>query len=181
MRTIMDYYYGINNVWLWSNLFLIPPFIYACYKRFRNQSFSVSLWTDHLSRFGLAFTLLIYIFDSTIKYIADGDQSICQKTLLIHHIASFFIILPIIMNSYIPWWVNPIGFLHGIIVFFPDLPHFQQIYGFAILYFHFRLYRLNINPEGNLKGYSITRFAINFVWAFIIIYRIGDCSNYLPL
>jgi hypothetical protein len=121
----MDCYYAINVVWLWANLFLFFPFLFACFKRFRNQSLEKPLWTDHLCRFGLAFTLIVYTADCIVKYIVDGDQSIPQKCLFIHHIASFFIIMPIICNRSIPWWVNPIGFLHGIIVFFPDLPYFQ--------------------------------------------------------
>ena len=121
----MQCYYGINIVWLWSNLILFFPFLYACVKRFRNQALDKSLWTDHLTRIGLAFTLVVYAADCIVKYIVDGDLSIPQKCLLIHHIASFFIIVPIITNKYIPWWVNPIGFLHGIIVFLPDLPLFQ--------------------------------------------------------
>jgi hypothetical protein len=37
-----------------------------------------------------------------------------------HHIASFFVIGPLILNEYIPWWVNPVGFVHGWIVYFDD-------------------------------------------------------------
>lgn len=125
MTTLMSYYYAINNIWLWANLFLVLPFVIACIHRFKNQSLKKELWTDHLCRLGLAFTLLVYAVDCIVKYIVDGDKSICQKCLFIHHIASFFIILPLITNKYMPWWVNPIGFLHGIIVFFPDVLYFQ--------------------------------------------------------
>jgi hypothetical protein len=105
--------FGSGLTCFYSSLFYTPAI-----KRFKNQSLDTHLWTDHLCRFGLAFTLVVYTADCIVKYIVDGDQSIPQKALFIHHIASFFIIMPIITNKYIPWWVNPIGFLHGIIVFF---------------------------------------------------------------
>ena len=84
---------------------------------------------------------------------------------------------PLIINRYIPWWVNPIGFMHGFSVKFPELEILNYIYSICILIFQYGLYQY---PYRNLKGYWITRFAINFVWAFIIMYLVGNCSNYLP-
>jgi hypothetical protein len=175
---IMPLYYAINNFWIWFNLFVIAPFFIAFLFRLRNQSLSKYLWTDHLARFGLIMTLAFYLADMFVKGYVDGTESICQKAVIIHHVASFFIILPLVINSYIPWWVNPIGFIHGWIVFFDDHIKVQYVYGVMMLYFQYMLYQ---KPYRDLKWYWITRIAINFVWAFIIIYKVGDCSNFLPL
>jgi hypothetical protein len=43
----------------------------------------------------------------------------CKKTFLIHHMGSILIIAPLIINRYIPWWVNPIGFMHGFLMAWP--------------------------------------------------------------
>jgi hypothetical protein len=176
--SIMTVYYALNNFWIWFNLFVIAPFFVAFVFRFRNQSLSKYLWTDHLARAGLALALAFYLADTFVKGYVDGIESICQKAIMVHHVASFFIIGPLVINSYIPWWVNPIGFIHGWIVFFDDHVEVQYVYGVMMLYFQYMLYQ---KPYRNLKGYWVTRLAINFIWNFIIIYKVGDCSNFLPL
>ncbi len=114
---IMDLYYFINYFWIWFNLFAIVPFIIACIFRYLNPSFKHKLWTDHLSRIGLTITLMFYVLDTAVKSYVDGTETICQKAVIMHHVASFFIMGPLILNEYIPWWVNPVGFVHGYIVF----------------------------------------------------------------
>lgn len=175
---IMTVYFAINHFWIWFNLFAVVPFVVAFIFRLRNQSMDKNLSTDHLARFGLIITLVFYLVDSLVKGYVDGTESICQKAMLIHHVASFFIIIPLVINSYIPWWVNPIGFIHGWIVFFDDHVEVQYVYGMMMFYFKYMLYQ---KPYRDLKGYWVTRIAINFVWTFIIIYKMGECSNFLPL
>ena len=116
----MAVYYAINSFWILFNLFVIVPFGIAFIFRFRNPSIATPLWTDHLARLGLTCTMIFYVFDTTIKSYVDGVETVCQKATLIHHAASFFIIGPLVYNSYIPWWVNPVGFVHGYIVYFDD-------------------------------------------------------------
>ncbi len=175
---IMDIYYFLNIFWIWFNLLVIIPFFISFIYRYRNQKVSQYLWTDHLSRISLFLTLVYYFFDSIVKAFVDGTQTICQKALLIHHIASFFIISPLIYNSYIPWEVDAVGFIHGYIVFFDTHVHIQKFYGFMMLYLQYRLHQEDLK---NLKGYVVTRFAINFVWIFIAFFTTGDCSNFLQL
>jgi len=47
-----------------------------------------------------------------------------------------------------------------------------------MFFFQYMLYQ---KPYRDLKGYWITRIAINYVWTFILIYKLGDCSNFLPI
>lgn len=173
----MTLYYSINFFWIWFNLFVIAPFFIAFIFRIRNPSLKEKLWTDHLSRTSLTATLIFYAIDTMVKAYVDGTDSICEKAVTIHHMASFFIIGPLILNEYIPWWVNPVGFIHGYIVFFDDHVKVQYFYAIFMMFFQYMLYQ---KPYRDLKGYWITRIAINFVWVFILIYRLGDCSNYLP-
>lgn len=174
---IMTIYYSINFFWIWFNLFVILPFLIAFIFRLRNPSMKKKLWTDHLSRLSLTITLIFYAIDTTVKTYVDGTDSICEKAVIIHHLASFFIMGPLIINEYIPWWVNPVGFIHGYIVFFDDHEEVQYLYGIYMLFFQYMLYQ---KPFKDLKGYWIVRFAINYVWTFILIYKFGDCSNFLP-
>lgn len=174
----MDLYYAINYFWIWFNLFVILPFFIACVCRYLNVSRSKYLWTDHLSRIGLTITLMFYVIDTAVKSYVDGTDTICQKAVIMHHIASFFIIGPLILNEYIPWWVNPVGFVHGYIVFWDDHVEVQYFYGLVVLFFQYMLYQ---KPYNDLKYYWVSRIAINYVWAFIIIYRVGECSNFLPI
>lgn len=174
---IMTVYYSINFFWIWFNLFVILPFFIAFVFRLKNPSTHQKLWTDHLARASLTATLIFYAIDTSVKAYVDGSDSICEKAVIIHHVASFFIIGPLIMNECIPWWVNPVGFIHGYIVFFDDHVEVQSFYGAYMLFFQYMLYQ---KPYRDFKGYWITRFAINFVWTFILIYKLGDCSNFLP-
>ncbi len=167
---IMDVYYSINFFWIWFNLFVIAPFFIAFIFRLRNSSITSQLPTDHLSRIGLILTLIFYTVDTTVKVYVDGYQSICQKAMIIHHVASFFIMTPLIINYHIPWWVNPVGFIHGYIVFFDDHMEIQYLYGIFMLYFQYMLYQKKYR---DMKGYWITRIAINYVWAFMLIYKVG--------
>lgn len=118
-QDFMFHYYLSNNIWVYGNLILIVPFLISCVNRLRNPDINKYLWTDNLARFFLVFTCLYYIYDVPVKYLVDGGNTICQKGFFIHHISSLFIIPPIILNSYIPWWANPVGFLHGFCLLFP--------------------------------------------------------------
>ena len=100
---VMDVYYFLNFIWIWFNLLVIIPFFISFIYRYKNQKISKYLWTDHLSRTCLLLTLFYYLIDFIVKAYIDGTETICQKALLIHHIASFFIIGPLVYNSYIPW------------------------------------------------------------------------------
>jgi hypothetical protein len=172
------HYYNANNVWVSTNLVVIMPFVIACICRFRNIDVNKKLWTDHLSRVSLFLTCLFYLYDMPVKYVQDGADSICQKSFFIHHIASLFIIPPIILNEYVPWWANPIGFLHGFCIWFPDFEPLNYIYACALMFFHYMLFQ---KPYKDLKYYWITRISLNGVWIFALMLLIGDCSNFLPL
>jgi hypothetical protein len=98
---------------------MMPLFFIAMVNRFRNPSVQKILWTDHLARISLVFTVVFYVADIYVKYLVDGGDTICQKSFFIHHTSSLFLIPPLFLNSYIPWWVNPVGFFHGICIFYP--------------------------------------------------------------
>jgi hypothetical protein len=172
------HYYLSNNIWVYGNLVLIAPFVIACLNRLRRPDINTPLWTDHLSRVFLVFTCLYYVYDIPVKYFVDGGDTICQKGFFIHHVASLFIIPPLILNSYIPWWANPIGFLHGFCLAFPEFEPLNYIYAAALMYFHYGIYQ---PPFRDLKGYWVTRISLNGVWIFCLFLLIGDCSNFLPL
>ena len=172
------HYYMSNNIWVYGNIVLILPFIVACVNRYRNPQLHKKLWTDHLARFFLVLTVLYYIYDMPIKYMVDGGQTICQKSFFVHHVASLFIIPPLFLNEYIPWFANPIGFLHGFCVFYPEFEPMNYIYASAMMFFHFMIYQ---RPYADLKYLEFTRWSINGVWIFCLMLLIGDCSNYLPL
>ena len=172
------HYYLSNNIWVYSNILLILPFLIACFNRFRHPDINKTLWTDHLCRYALVFTTLYYLYDIVIKYTVDGGDTICQKGFFIHHISSVFIIPPIFLNSYIPWWSNPIGFLHGFCLAFPEIEVLNFIYAGALMYYHYGIYQ---KPYRDLKYYWVTRITVNGVWIFALMLLIGDCSNFLPL
>ena len=98
---------------------MMPLFFVAMVARFKQPSMDKILWTDNLARISLIFTCIFYVFDIYVKYQIDGGDTICQKSFFIHHTASLLLIPPLFLNSYIPWWVNPVGFFHGICIFFP--------------------------------------------------------------
>lgn len=116
---IMDYYYFANWLWITGNIAMIIPFLTSCFVRFFNQDINKYLWTDHFARFFLFFSWCFYIFDMIVKYQVDGADTICEKAFFIHHGSSLILLPPLILNSYIPWWVCPIGFMHGFCINFP--------------------------------------------------------------
>ena len=118
--TLMDHYYFANKFWISFNVVLIVPFIISCVVRFFNQDINKHLWTDHLARIFLSISWVFYIYDMAVKYLVDGGDSICEKAFFIHHTSSLFIFAPIILNDYIPWWVGPVGFMHGFCIYFPE-------------------------------------------------------------
>ena len=116
---ILWHYYKANQFWVYFNAAIIVPFLIACINRMIHPTFNKHLWTDHLCRVALIITIAFYPYEMVVKYSVDGGDTICQKGFFIHHMYSIFILLPLIVNDYIPWWVNPIGFLHGFLIFFP--------------------------------------------------------------
>jgi len=114
-----EVYYILNNIWYYGNLLMMPLFFISMVCRFRQPSIKKALWTDHLARVCLIFTTVFYVFDIYVKYQIDGGDTICQKSFFVHHFSSLFLLPPLFINSYIPWFVNPVGFLHGICIFFP--------------------------------------------------------------
>jgi hypothetical protein len=117
----ISHYYLSNNLWVYSNILLIPPFLLACINRIRNPDINTPLWTDHITRALLIYTWLYYAYDIPVKLAVDGADSLCERAFLIHHLATLFVLPPIVLNKYIPWWVHPIGFLHGLVMALPDL------------------------------------------------------------
>jgi hypothetical protein len=115
-----NHYYLSNNLWVYSNAALIIPFTVCCINRLRNPDINKSLWTDHITRTLLIYTWLYYVYDIPVKFAVDGASTICTRTFFIHHFSTLLVLPPIILNTYIPWWVNPIGFLHGFVMLFPD-------------------------------------------------------------
>jgi hypothetical protein len=171
-------YYLSNRIWVYGNVVMILPFIFSCICRFRNPDLNKKLWTDHIARFFLLLTWFYYIYDIPIKYFVDGGHTICQKGFFIHHVASLFILPPIMFNNYIPWWANPIGFLHGLCIYYPEFEPLNYIYASALMVFHYGIYQ---KPFLDFKYYGVTRFFMNGVWLFCLFLLIGDCSNFLPL
>ena len=114
-----EIYFILNNIWYYGNLAMMPLFFIAMANRFRHPSITKALWTDHLTRACLAFTVIFYVFDIYVKFHIDGGDTICQKSFLVHHTSSLFLLPPLFLNSYIPWFVGPVGFFHGIAIFFP--------------------------------------------------------------
>ena len=116
----MANYYFINKLWIDANTIAIIPVFISCVFRFFNQNINKNLLTDHLTRICLIFMWIYYFFDMYYKYPVDGSDSICEKAFYIHHIASLVIVPPLFLNRYIPWWVCPIGFMHGFCIKFPE-------------------------------------------------------------
>lgn len=117
----MKYYYILNTFWVNFNPVGVIPLIIACINRYNNPSIDKKLLTDYIPRFFYLVTCIFYVFDNLVKYAVDGGETLCQKALFIHHTASQFIILPLVFNNYMPWWANPVGFLHGFLVYFPEM------------------------------------------------------------
>lgn len=174
----MAHYYFLNNFWVNFNVAAIIPFIIACINRYRNPSINTYLFTDHISRFCLALSCVYYVYETVVKYIVDGGDTICQKAVFIHHIASLFIIIPLVINRYIPWWANPVAFLHGFLIYFPNFELLNYVYAAVIFYFQYNIYQ---KPFDKFPYYSSARIGINGIWVFCVYLLIGDCSNYLPL
>ena len=174
---IMDYYYASNQFWITYNVVLILPFMFSCLMRFLNQDINKYLWTDHIARVLLIISWLFYIYDMAVKYPVDGAETICDKAFFIHHGSSLFILPPLIINSYIPWWACPIGFMHGFCIKFPEIEAINYVYAVCLMIFHYGIYQ---KPYRDLRGYGFLRFFMNFIWIFCLMLLLGNCSNYLP-
>jgi hypothetical protein len=119
-----DLYYPLNTIWVYGNILMIVPFLTSAVIRLYNKGdhdLKRNLWTDHLCRVLLIFTEIFYIFDILVKYRVDGIDHFCEKTFLIHHVGTLFLLPPLFLNRYIPWWVSPVGFMHGFLLAFPQL------------------------------------------------------------
>lgn len=66
------HYFLANNIWVYSNIMMIAPFIISCLFRYFKQDMNKVLWTDHLARLGLIFTISFYVYDLIVKYVVDG-------------------------------------------------------------------------------------------------------------
>ncbi len=69
---LVDSYYLLNNIWVYGNMVMIPPFVVACVMRFKNPDMNKKLWTDNLCRVFLILTVIFYVFDIIVKYFVDG-------------------------------------------------------------------------------------------------------------
>jgi len=174
-----NYHYFLSNrIWVYGNAVLIIPFIISFVCRLWQTDINKKLWTDHFARVFLILTWLYYLYDIPIKFIVDGGDTLCQKGFFVHHLSSLFIMPPLFLNSYIPWWAGPIGFLHGFCIYFPEFEPLNYIYASALMIFHYGIYQ---KPYYDLKYYNLIRIFMNGIWIFAIFLLIGDCSNFLPL
>ena len=131
-----------------------------------------------MARVLLIICWFFYLADMAIKYPIDGAETICEKGLFIHHLATLFILPPMIINRYIPWWVNPIAFMHGFAIKFPELTIINYVYGVCLLIF---TYQIHQKPYRDFRGYWVLRIAITYIWVFALTVLLDDCSNYLPI
>ena len=120
---------------------MIPLCIIPMICRLMRPQFPKHLWTDHLTRACELFGWTFYLFEVYVKYRVDGADSICQKAFFVHHIGSILLVPPLVLNDYMGWWQNPVGFLHGFCLAFPNFEPLNYIYLVAILYFHYRLHQ----------------------------------------
>jgi hypothetical protein len=146
----------------------------ACLNRFLHPQINVKLWTDHLARAFLIFGAIFYVAETIVKYHTEGTDSICIKAMYIHHFAGIFVLASLFLNSYIPWWTCPLGFMHGICIAFPESDILNVIYGTALIVFQIGIYR---RPYSEMKYYNVLRYFVNFIWVFAIMLYLGDCSN----
>lgn len=156
---------------------MIPCFLFPCIVRFFNQDLHKQLWTDHIARFFLFVSWVFYIYDMAVKYPVDGAETICERSFFVHHGASLFIMPPLFMNKYIPWWVCPIGFMHGFTINFPEYEFINYVYAVCLFIFHYGIYQ---EPYRRMWGYNFLRFFINFIWIFALMLLLDNCSNFLP-
>ena len=81
------------------------------------------------------------------------------------------------INDYMGWWLNPVGFLHGFCLAFPEIDMISYIYVVAIFIFHYKLHQ---EPYKSMKGYWLCRLTFGCIYIFMLLLLLGDCSNYLP-
>lgn len=101
-----------------------------------------------------------------------------MKAMYIHHFAGIFVLASLFLNSYIPWWTCPLGFMHGICIALPENFIVNAIYASALVVFQIGIYR---KPYSEMKYYNFLRFFVNFIWVFAGLLIVGDCSNYMEL
>jgi hypothetical protein len=101
-----------------------------------------------------------------------------MKAMYIHHFAGIFILSSLFLNSYIPWWTCPLGFMHGICIVVPDSLLVNIIYGICLVIFQIGIFR---KPYSEMKYYNLLRYFTNFIWIFAFMIILGDCSNYMVL
>ena len=177
---LMEPYYLLNNFWVYSNIWMILPFLISGLNRFlhRGRNLHHHLWTDYITRILMFVTWVFYLVDTWVKYHADGIGTLCLKAFFIHHISSIFILPPLFINKYVPWWVSPIGWMHGFLLFLPHIFWLNYLYVGLVFVFHYGLYQ---KPYCDLKGYWVVRFGINYINVFFILCLVDSCSNFLPL
>lgn len=132
---------GFNYLWVYGNIIMTLPFLYSGYCRFIKRNTFESLDTDHICRVLLIFSWIFYILDILVKVSALGTDGICEKAFLIHHIGALITIPPLFLNDYIPWWVSPLGWMHGIFRIWPQHFWLNYIYVGFVFLFQFKIHR----------------------------------------
>ena len=176
-----DLYYPLNNIWVYGNIIMIVPFLISTVSRLFNKGghdLKLHLWTDHICRVMLVFTEIFYVFDIIVKYRVDGIDQFCEKTFFVHHVGTLFLLPPLFINRYIPWWVPPVGFMHGFLLAFPQYELLNYVYVVFVFLFQYGLYQ---TPFKDLKGYWLSRYTINYIWVFALMLLAGNCTNHLDL
>lgn len=99
-----------------------------------------------------------------------------MKAMYIHHSAGILVLASLFLNSYIPWWTCPLGFMHGISVAFPASDLINLIYASCLIMLQIGIYR---KPYSEMKYYNILRYFTNFIWVFAAMFSLGECSTYM--
>ena len=167
---------ALNHLWIYGNILMTAPFLLSGINRFIYRHSQAPLWTDHITRVLLVFSWVFYCIDILVKYSSLGTDGICEKAFLIHHLGALLTIPPLVINEYIPWWVSPLGWMHGVFRIWPQ--HFWLNYIYVGFVFVFQA-GMHLDPYKQFRYYRVSRFAVNYVHAFFLLVVMGKgCRNY---
>ena len=123
------------------------------------------------------YSIIYYILDSAFLIILGRWRYPCAASFILHHAFSAMILPFAVSVPYWTWfWIGP-GFVHCLLLVFPQYEWMNYIYLLSIFCFQFGMYA---TPLKDLLQYKVMRYGITMIEIVVIPLWWFECSNALP-
>jgi hypothetical protein len=170
-----------NWLWIVFNSYNIIPLTISVWLALAEpprKDMSNVRWYDYYAKGLYLATMVFYLIDLVLRVHEGHTSHICDLALITHHVAAFFIIMPIMVVPKVHWTAIGVAWLHAFLMTFPQVFALNIPYVICVAMFHYNLYLPLYRTQ---RYFTWTRIFINAMYAVYAVMGLCGCTNELTV